>query len=264
MVAIRMDPQRLRALLEAVVAGRATVEEATRALSELPFRDLEFAHVDTHRQLRTGFPEVVLGEGKTPAQIAAILNVLREGRQGPDSVPIFATRVSAEAAPAVTEAVPGARYLPVPRAVVVGETPRPNLGRGVIAVVSAGTSDIPVAEEAALTVELAGNRVERIYDVGVAGLHRLVAHRETLASAEILIVVAGMEGALPSVVAGLYARPVIAVPTSVGYGASFGGIAALLGMLNSCASGVAVVNIDNGFGAGRMASMLNRNRAPAP
>jgi len=255
-----MDPQRLRALIEAAVAGRATVEETTRALSELPFRELEFAHVDTHRHLRTGFPEVVLGTGKTPAQIAAILNVLREGR---GDVPVFATRVSAEAAPAITEAVPGARYLPVPRVVVVGETPAPDLGRGVIGVVSAGTSDVPVAEEAALTAELAGNRVARIYDVGVAGLHRLVAHRETIAAAEILIVVAGMEGALPSVVAGLYARPVIAVPTSVGYGASFGGVAALLGMLNSCAAGVAVVNIDNGFGAGRMASMLNRNRTPA-
>ena len=255
-----MDPQRLRALIEAAVAGRATVEETTRALSELPFRELEFAHVDTHRHLRTGFPEVVLGEGKTPAQIAAILNVLREGR---GDVPVFATRVSAEAAPVVTAAVPGARYLPVPRAVVVGETPAPDLGRGVIAVLSAGTSDVPVAEEAALTAELAGNRVARIYDVGVAGLHRLVAHREAIVAAEILIVVAGMEGALPSVVAGLYARPVIAVPTSVGYGASFGGVAALLGMLNSCAAGVVVVNIDNGFGAGRMASMLNRNRAPA-
>lgn len=259
-----MDPQRLRALIEAVVAGRATVEETTRALSELPFRELEFAHVDTHRHLRTGFPEVVLGEGKTPAQIAAILNVLREGRHGGGTqVPIFATRVSAEAAPAVTAAVPGARYLPVPRVVVVGETPAPDLGRGLIAVISAGTSDVPVAEEAALTAELAGNRVARIYDVGVAGLHRLIAYRETIAAAEILIVVAGMEGALPSVVAGLYALPVIAVPTSVGYGASFGGIAALLGMLNSCAAGVVVVNIDNGFGAGRMASMLNRNRAPA-
>ena len=255
-----MDPQRLRALIEAAVAGRATVEETTRALSELPFRELEFAHVDTHRHLRTGFPEVVLGEGKTPAQIAAILNVLREGR---GEVPVFATRVAAEAAAVVTAAVPGARYLPVPRAVVVGETPAPDLGRGVIAVLSAGTSDVPVAEEAALTAELAGNRVARIYDVGVAGLHRLVAHREAIAAAEILVVVAGMEGALPSVVAGLYARPVIAVPTSVGYGASFGGVAALLGMLNSCAAGVAVVNIDNGFGAGRMASMLNRNRIPA-
>jgi len=251
-------------LIEAAVAGRATVEETTHALSELPFRELEFAHVDTHRHLRTGFPEVVLGEGKTPAQIAAILNVLRTGHEGGGArVPVFATRVSAEAAAAVLSAVPGARYLPVPRAVVVGETPAPELGRGVIAVVSAGTSDVPVAEEAALTAELAGNQVERVYDVGVAGLHRLIAHRETLAAAEILIVVAGMEGALPSVVAGLYARPVIAVPTSVGYGASFGGLAALLGMLNSCASGVAVVNIDNGFGAGRMASMLNRNRTPA-
>jgi hypothetical protein len=255
-----MDPQRLRALIEAAVAGQATVDETTQALSELPFRELEFAHVDTLRHLRTGFPEVVLGEGKTPAQIAAILNVLREGR---GDVPVFATRVSAEAAPAVTEAVPGARYLPIPRAVVVGDTPAPDLGRGVIAVVSAGTSDVPVAEEAALTAELAGNRVARIYDVGVAGLHRLVAHRETIAAAEILIVVAGMEGALPSVVAGLYARPVIAVPTSVGYGASFGGVAALLGMLSSCAAGVAVVNIDNGFGAGRMASMLVRHRTPA-
>jgi pyridinium-3,5-biscarboxylic acid mononucleotide synthase len=261
-----MDPQRLRALIEAAIAGRATVEETTRALSELPFRDLEFAHVDTHRQLRTGFPEVVLGEGKTPAQIAAILNVLRQGgagAPGSGAAPVFATRVSAEAAPAITGAVPGSRYLPVPRVVVVGETPAGDLDRGVIAVVSAGTADVPVAEEAALTAELAGNRVARVYDVGVAGLHRLVAHREQIAAAEIVIVVAGMEGALPSVVAGLYARPVIAVPTSVGYGASFGGVAALLGMLNSCASGVAVVNIDNGFGAGRMASMLNRNRAPA-
>jgi NCAIR mutase (PurE)-related protein len=257
-----MDPQHLRALLEAAIAGRATVDDTMRALSELPFRDLGFAHVDTHRHLRTGFPEVVLGEGKTAQQIAAILNALAQ--QGSVDVPIFATRVSEEKALTITEAVPGARYLPVPRAIVVGEVPAPDRGRGVIAVVSAGTSDLPVAEEAALTVELAGNRLERIYDVGVAGLHRLVAHRETIATAEIVIVVAGMEGALPSVVAGLYARPVIAVPTSVGYGASFGGVAALLGMLNTCASGVAVVNIDNGFGAGRMASMLNRDRARAP
>jgi NCAIR mutase (PurE)-related protein len=257
-----MDPQRLRALLEAAIAGRATVDDTMRALSELPFRDLGFAHVDTHRHLRTGFPEVVLGEGKTAQQIAAILNALAQ--QGSVEVPIFATRVSEEKALTITKAVPGARYLPVPRAIVVGEVPAPDRGRGVIAVVSAGTSDLPVAEEAALTVELAGNRLERIYDVGVAGLHRLVAHRETIATAEIVIVVAGMEGALPSVVAGLYARPVIAVPTSVGYGASFGGVAALLGMLNTCASGVAVVNIDNGFGAGRMASMLNRDRARAP
>jgi pyridinium-3,5-biscarboxylic acid mononucleotide synthase len=272
-----MDPQRLRALLEAAIAGRATVDDTLHALSELPFRDLGFAHVDTHRHLRTGFPEVVLGEGKTAEQIAAILNTLAQQGGGPGnvgagvgaaegvspSVPLLATRVSAEKAALIIKAVPGARYLPVPRAVVVGETPAPDRGRGVIAVVSAGTSDLPVAEEAALTVELGGNRTERIYDVGVAGLHRLVAHRETISAAEILIVVAGMEGALPSVVAGLYARPVIAVPTSVGYGASFGGVAALLGMLSSCAAGVAVVNIDNGFGAGRMASMLNRERTRA-
>src|SRR6185437_15425544 len=191
-----------------------------------PFRDLEFAHVDTHRHLRTGFPEVVLGEGKTPEQIVAILNALAQG-----GATVFATRVSAAAAQAIVPAVPRSRYLPVPRAVAV-------------------------AEEAALTAELAGNRVERIYDVGVAGLHRLIAHRETIAAAEIIIVAAGMEGALPSVVGGLFARPVIAVPTSVGYGASFGGLAALLGMLNSCVAGVAVVNIDNGFGAGRLAAML--------
>ena len=175
----------------------------------------------------------------------------------------MATRVSAGGGAAiVVAAVPGARYLPVPRAVVVGPMPAPDRGRGVDRRASApGTSDVPVAEEAALTAELAGNRVERIFDVGVAGLHRLLAHRETLEAAEIVIVVAaGMEGALPSVVGGLFARPVIAVPTSVGYGASLGGIAALLSMLNSCAAGVAVVNIDNGFGAGQMAAMLNRKR----
>lgn len=250
-----MDPQRLRALLEDVQAGRATVDQTMTALRDLPFRALDFAHVDTHRHLRTGFPEVVLGEGKTPEQIAAILTELAKG-----GATVFATRVSPEAAALVVPAVAGARYVATPRTVVVGDTPAPDRGRGLIAVVSAGTSDLPVAEEAALTAELSGNRVARIFDVGVAGLHRLLAHRETIASAEIVIVVAGMEGALPSVVGGLFARPVIAVPTSVGYGASLGGIAALLGMLNSCASGVAVMNIDNGFGAGRMAAMLNRVR----
>jgi pyridinium-3,5-biscarboxylic acid mononucleotide synthase len=226
------------------------------ALRDLPFRALDFAHVDTHRHLRTGFPEVVLGTGKTPEQIAAILKELAAS-----GATVFATRVSPETAAIVVADVPGARYLATPRVVVVGETPPADQGRGVIAVISAGTSDVPVAEEAAVTAELSGNRVARIYDVGVAGLHRLLAHRDTVAAAEIVIVVAGMEGALPSVVGGLFARPVIAVPTSVGYGASLGGIAALLGMLNSCASGVAVMNIDNGFGAGRMAAMLNRIRA---
>jgi NCAIR mutase (PurE)-related protein len=251
-----LDPDRLRQLLESVAERRVPVEEAVRELRDLPFRALGFAHADTHRHLRTGFPEVVLGEGKTPEQIAAIMAEL--GRGGST---VLATRVSPEAAAAVRLAVPAVRHLPVPRALVLGETPAPDRGRGTIAVVSAGTADVPVAEEAALTAELAGNKVERLFDVGVAGLHRLVAHRELIERAEIIVVVAGMEGALPSVVAGLFARPVIAVPTSVGYGASLGGIAALLAMLTSCAAGVSVVNIDNGFGAGQLAAMLNRKRS---
>ncbi|HEY2728412.1 MAG TPA: nickel pincer cofactor biosynthesis protein LarB [Polyangia bacterium] len=252
-----MDPDRLRDLLESVAARRVQVDEAVRELRELPFRALGFAHADTHRHLRTGFPEVVLGEGKTPEQIAAILVELARGGST-----VLATRVSTEAAELVRAAVPEVRHFPVPRALVLGLTPAPDQGRGTIAVVSAGTADVPVAEEAALTAELAGNHVERLFDVGVAGLHRLVAHRSLIERAEITIVVAGMEGALPSVVAGLFARPVIAVPTSVGYGASLGGIAALLAMLTSCAAGVSVVNIDNGFGAGQLAAMLNRKRSP--
>jgi pyridinium-3,5-biscarboxylic acid mononucleotide synthase len=251
-----LDPDRLRNLLESVAARRVPVEEAVRELRDLPFRSLGFAHADTHRHLRTGFPEVVLGEGKTPEQIAAIMVELARGGST-----VLATRVSPEAAAAVRLAVPAVKHLPVPRALVLGETPAPDRGRGTIAVVSAGTADVPVAEEAALTAELAGNEVERLFDVGVAGLHRLIAHRELIEKAEIIVVVAGMEGALPSVVAGLFARPVIAVPTSVGYGASMGGIAALLAMLTSCAAGVSVVNIDNGFGAGQLAAMLNRKRA---
>ena len=250
-----MDPDRLRDLLESVAARRVPVDEAVRELRELPFRALGFAHADTHRHLRTGFPEVVLGEGKTPEQIGAILVELARGGST-----VLATRVSPEAAEIVRAAVPQARHFPVPRALVVGPVPLPDKGRGTIAVVSAGTADVPVAEEAALTAELAGNHVERLFDVGVAGLHRLVAHRSLIERAEITIVVAGMEGALPSVVAGLFARPVIAVPTSVGYGASLGGVAALLAMLTSCAAGVSVVNIDNGFGAGQLAAMLNRKR----
>jgi NCAIR mutase (PurE)-related protein len=250
-----MDPERLRELLESVAARRVPVEEAVRELRELPFRALGFAHADTHRHLRTGFPEVVLGEGKTAEQIGAIMVELAKGGST-----VLATRVSPEAAAAVRLAVPAVRHLPVPRALVLGETPAPDRGRGTIAVVSAGTADVPVAEEAALTAELAGNKVTRLFDVGVAGLHRLVAHRSVIETAEITIVVAGMEGALPSVVAGLFARPVIAVPTSVGYGASFEGVAALLAMLTSCAAGVSVVNIDNGFGAGQLAAMLNRKR----
>jgi hypothetical protein len=255
-----MDPDRLKGLLQAVEARQISVDEAMRELREAPFHAagfaaMGFAHADTHRHLRTGFPEVVLGQGKTPEQIAAILIELRRGGST-----VMASRVSSEAGAIVVAAVPEARYLPVPRAVVVGPMPAPDRGRGLIAVLSAGTADVPVAEEAALTAELAGNQVERIFDVGVAGLHRLMVYREKLETAEVIVVAAGMEGALPSVVGGLFARPTIAVPTSVGYGASLGGMAALLSMLNSCAAGVAVVNIDNGFGAGQMAAMINRKR----
>lgn len=255
-----MDPDRLRQLLGDVSRGRIAVDAAVDELRDLPFRDLGFARVDTHRHLRTGFPEVVLGQGKSADQIAAILIEL--GRGGST---VMATRVAADAALAVVAAVAAAglspRNMAVPRVVVVGPTPPPDPGRGIIAVLTAGTADIPVAEEAALTAELSGNRVERIFDVGVAGIHRLVSQRSRIEAAEIVVVVAGMEGALPGVVAGLFAKPVIAVPTSVGYGANLGGIAALLSMLNSCSGGVAVVNIDNGFGAGHMAALLNRRRA---
>jgi NCAIR mutase (PurE)-related protein len=266
-----MDPTRLKELLVEVGAGRTGVEQALQELRDLPFRDLGFARADTHRHLRTGFPEVVFGQGKSAAQIASLLVEL--GRGGST---VLATRVGADTASEVIRevgAVIGAefgaelgaervRYLPVPRLLVAGVVPDADPARGTIAVLSAGTSDIPVAEEAAVTAELAGNRVQRIFDVGVAGIHRLVAERAAIERAELVIVVAGMEGALPSVVAGLFAKPVIAVPTSVGYGASLGGVAALLSMLNSCAAGVVVVNIDNGFGAGQMAAMLNRKRLP--
>lgn len=251
-----MNPEHLRALLEAVHNGQTGVDQALNELRELPFRSLGFAHADTHRHLRTGFPEVIFGTGKTPAQIASLLGELGKG-----GATVMATRISAEVARELLAAVPTARYLEGARIVVLGPVPEPTRGRGMIAVLSAGTADIPIAEEAAVTAELDGNRVVRIFDVGVAGLHRLLAHREAVEKAEVLVVVAGMDGVLPTVVAGLFSRPVIAVPTSIGYGASMGGIAALLTMLNSCATGVAVVNIDNGFGAGRMASLLNRVRA---
>jgi NCAIR mutase (PurE)-related protein len=251
-----VNPEHLRALLEAVQSGQTGVDQALTELRDLPFRSLGFAHADTHRHLRTGFPEVIFGTGKTPPQIASLLGELGKG-----GATVMATRISAEVAREVLAAVPAARYLEGARIVVLGPAPEPTRGRGTIAVLSAGTADIPIAEEAAVTAELDGNRVTRIFDVGVAGLHRLLAHREPVEKAEVLVVVAGMDGVLPTVVAGLFSRPVIAVPTSIGYGASMGGIAALLTMLNSCATGVAVVNIDNGFGAGRMASLLNRVRA---
>jgi pyridinium-3,5-biscarboxylic acid mononucleotide synthase len=250
-----MTPRALHQLLDEVRAGRTDVESAARtlldALRTAPFDDLSFARVDTHRHLRQGFPEVILGAGKTPAQIAAIAErIVAHGH------PLLVTRASPEAWAAVRAVVPEAIYHADARAITrrQGEIPE---GRGTILVACAGTSDLPVAEEAAVTAELMGNRIDRLYDVGVAGLHRLLREQTRLFDARVVIVVAGMEGALPSVVAGLVQVPVIAVPTSVGYGASFGGVAALLGMLNSCASGVGVVNIDNGFGAACLASAIN-------
>lgn len=246
-----MDREKLRRLLEEVREGKKGVEEALEALRGFPFEELEFAHLDTHRALRKGFPEVVFCSGKTPAQVVEIIGRLYE-----KSGRVMATRASPEVAEAVIKAFPEARHFPEARIIFLGE-PAPRAGRGTVLVITAGTADIPVAEEAAVTAELLGSPVERLYDVGVAGLHRLLAYKDKLFSANVIIVVAGMEGALPSVVGGLVARPVIAVPTSIGYGAHWGGLASLLTMLNTCAPGVVVVNIDNGFGAGYVAHLIN-------
>lgn len=248
-----MDRDRLNALLDGFARGELERDELVEMLARLPFQALGDARVDTHRTLRNGFPEVVLADGKTVEQIARIVRVLRDA--GGD---VLVTRVSAEQARALISAVPGLEHLAAGRLLALRQTPLVPRGRGVIAVVSAGTSDLPVAEEAALVAEHFGNKVERVYDAGVAGLHRLLASLETLRGASVVIAVAGMEGALASVVGGLVAVPVIAVPTSIGYGASFGGVAALLAMLNSCAANVTVVNIDNGFGAAYVASLVNR------
>jgi hypothetical protein len=247
-----MDRERLAALLEAVRQGECPIDEALKRLRSMPFEDLGFAKIDHHRGLRNGFPEVVLGEGKTTEQVIAIAERLAAAEAA-----VLVTRLAPEPAARLVEAVPGFTYHATPRlAVRPGRTTEPT-GRGTILVVSAGTADMPVAEEAALSAAVMGNRVERLYDVGVAGLHRLLDQRERLWQATVLVVVAGMEGALPSVVGGLVDRPVVAVPTSVGYGTSLGGLAALLGMLNTCAAGVVVVNIDNGFGAAAAASRIN-------
>lgn len=247
-----MEPRALRALLTQLRAGELEVEDALSALATLPFADLGHAKIDHHRALRTGMPEVVYGEGKTPQQILEILGELR-GRGQTSLV----TRVSPEAAAHVRAALPEVEHHPTARALVLREG-RPRQGASEpVAIVTAGTSDQAVAEEAAVTAEVLGLEPVRIQDVGVAGLHRLVAHRDRIEACRVVIVVAGMEGALASVVAGLVSRPVIAVPTSVGYGASFGGLAALLGMLSGCAPGVAVVNIDNGFGAACVAARLS-------
>ena len=236
-------------ILEKVACGEMTPEEAELRLKMKPFVDLGFAKPDLHRSVRQGIPEVIYGEGKTPEQIDAIASSLLEG----GAKTVLITRLSSEKASALKTPV---RYYDVARIGVAGEIPQPS-AKGTIVVATGGTSDLPVAEEAAVTAELLGNKVSRIYDVGVAGLHRLLAHKEEFMSASVIIAVAGMEGALASVIGGLVDCPVIAVPTSVGYGASFEGLTALLAMLNSCASGVTVVNIDNGFGAGYSASMIN-------
>ncbi len=238
-------------LLEQFRAGGVSREKVLQAFQAAPVADLGFAQVDTHRALRKGFPEVIFGAGKTPEQVLKIAAKLLEREQR-----ILITRITLDHARALRRKFKAAVHHEMARCVTIDKKPLPKR-RGFIAVACAGTSDLPVAEEAAVTAEIMGNRVERIVDVGVAGLHRLLGRLETIQRANVIIVVAGMEGALPSVVAGLVSKPVIAVPTSVGYGASFDGLAALLGMLNSCGSGVTVVNIDNGFGAGYAASQIN-------
>jgi pyridinium-3,5-biscarboxylic acid mononucleotide synthase len=248
-----LEKDHLKILLENVSSGRVSVEKAMDELKILPFEDLGFACVDHHRHLRRGLSEVIFGEGKDPSDILAIMDsMLKLGER------ILITRLSKEKADIILKQFPQAVYHNKARLLILDSASVKVAGRGTIVVISAGTSDIPVAEEAALTARFMGNDVTSIYDVGVSGLHRVLAHREEIARASVIVVVAGMEGALPSVVGGLTDKPVIAVPTSVGYGASFGGITALLGMLNSCASGVTVVNIDNGFGAGYAASVINR------
>lgn len=241
----------VRKTLEAVAKGEMSVDEALLAIKMQPFEDIGFAKVDLHRKVRQGAPEVIYGAGKTPEQIISIAEVMIKNGQNT----ILITRLGKEAAGIVGEKL-DLDYREDAGVGIVGKIPEPS-GLGTIVVATGGTSDIPVAEEAALTAEVHGNRVVRLYDVGVAGLHRLLARAEDIMSASVIIAIAGMEGALASVIGGLADCPVIAVPTSVGYGASFGGVAALLSMLNSCASGVSVVNIDNGFGAGYLASMIN-------
>jgi NCAIR mutase (PurE)-related protein len=250
-----MDQKKLEELLHTIHKGELSVEEGIQRLKTLPFEDIGEAMIDHHRPLRKGFPEVIFGEGKDAEQVITIMERMVEAQED-----ILITRITEEKAKAVLQRFPTASYHQRARAITLQVSEGTVKGRGVIVVISAGTSDIPVAEEAAVTATIMGNRVETIYDVGVSGVHRLLEHREKLMEANVLIVVAGMEGALPSVVGGLVARPVIAVPTSVGYGTSFGGLTPLLAMLNSCASNVAVVNIDNGFGAGYIASLINRSQ----
>ncbi len=248
-----MDQSYLQNILNQVSCGDMDVQEAMEQLKDLPFQDLGFANIDQHRNIRVGQAETVYCEGKTPEQVAVIMEKMKEKNSN-----ILGTRASAEVFQKVKDIVPEAVYYPEARMISVKKHEKEILTEKIIAVVTAGTSDIPAAEEAAVTAEALGNPVDRIYDVGVAGIHRLLSKLDRLQAANVVIVVAGMEGALASVVGGLVSKPVIAVPTSVGYGASFGGIAALLAMLNSCSAGVAVVNIDNGFGAASLASRINQ------
>ena len=247
-----MNSESIRKLFEQVRAGKLSPDGAVDQLRHLPFEDLGFAKVDHHRALRVGVPEVILAQGKTPAQVACIFKQLaRHGKN------VLATRADKKQFAAVKKTVRGAKFEESARAIVLRRDNK-IYGKGLITVISAGTSDIPVAEEAVVTASIMGNEVQQLYDVGVAGIHRLLSHRHAISKSRVIIVCAGMEGALPSVVGGLVGVPVIAVPTSVGYGAAFQGMAALLGMMNSCASNVSVVNIDNGFGAGYVASLINR------
>jgi hypothetical protein len=250
-----MDEPDIRNVLEKLRAGRLTTAQALDRLRHLPFEDLGFAKIDHHRALRQGYAEVIFGRGKTPQQIAQIARGMLRVKASKQNILI--TRADRRIFAAVRRIARTAKFHPVCGAISIRRNAAIT-GKGMILVISAGTSDIPVAEEALVTAQTMGNRVESLYDVGVAGLHRLMRHREKLAGARVIICVAGMEGALPSVVAGLVGVPVIAVPTSIGYGASFGGLAALLAMMNSCASNVSVVNIDNGFGAGCVATVINR------
>ena len=250
-----MNEQKLTELLEAIKAGDLQIDHAIEALRKLPFEDLGWACLDHHRQIRNGFPEVVYGPGKSCEQLVEIVTRLISA-----DGPVFVTRVSEEQAKCVLRAVPEMKYHPVPRSLAWSagaSRPRPST-RGAVLVVSAGTADMPVAEEASLTLELMGHPYKRIYDVGVAGIHRLFDRLDQLRQASVIIAVAGMDGVLPSILGGIVNVPVVAVPCSTGYGANFQGLAPLLTMLNSCASGVAVVNIDNGFGAGTLAAMINK------
>jgi NCAIR mutase (PurE)-related protein len=248
-----MNIKKLELLLKKVKAGQIEIEEAIHQLRSLPFEDLGFVKIDHHRSLRKGFPEVIFGEGKTAAEVISIMQRLKEKGEN-----ILVTRLDEKKAASIKKIFRKCNYYPKSRVLTYLTHQIKPKGKGTILVITAGTTDIPVAEEAALTAQFMGNHVETLYDVGISGIHRLLFKKDQLEKANVLIVVAGMEGALPSVVGGLVNKPVIAVPSSVGYGTSFGGIAALLAMLNSCASGVAVVNIDNGFGAGYIASLINQ------